>query len=222
VKRYHPDLDNSLDAQAKYREIRAAYDVLRNRPYPKFSNQNFEDLYKGYRMGGQTGWKVRDEDNASRFFDEWEWNSPQQPTPKVRRPFSWGALPGVIWESADEIAGMTALIRSTVTSYLLWWVTSPVSNILAFVTIFLSLCGAAIFRYYYTRAPEDKGVYFLASLYYGLGMSAAFVACSLVFGKQMDFPLMTFLYHILVFYTVILPLWIQPLALTAPDAGKHF
>jgi hypothetical protein len=220
AKQYHPDHDNSLDAQIKYREIRTAYDALRNRPQflrprqPTY--ENFRDAYKGYGMGRDTGWEARDEEDVFHVYGQ-KRTPPKRPEPKVRRPFLWSALPGVIWESLNEIAGMELFIRAAVTSCLLWWVLAPVSRVLAILAIFFSFCGSAVFRYYYTREPQDKGVYFLASLYYGLGMSAIFVLWSFFISARRDFFVIKFLYHIFVIYTLILPLWVHPLAWTISE-----
>ena len=247
VKLYHPDRDKSLDAQMRYREIRAAYDVLRNRPdaehaapqqprkthssteekrdassYSRtYTYDDFREVYRDYGMSGSSGWKVRNEDGGKLRFFGWTWDIPKAPPPKVRKVLSWKTLPGIVGESVDEIVGVQMLFRIALTCWLLWTITSEISKVVALLVILLSLGGSAVFRYYYTRSPLNKGVYFLASLYYGMGMSVFFIACSLFLGFRLDFLIVKFIYHTLVFYTAILPLWVHPLLWAAVEVQNR-
>jgi hypothetical protein len=190
IKLYHPDHDGSLDAQIKYAEVRAAYDALHNKPAAEYPRPR--------PPFHETGFERRKP-------------PPQPPADKKRRPFSWAALPRVAWESVDEIIGVQILLRSAFTCYILWLAIAPVTQILAFSVMPLSLCGAAVFRYYHTRTPQNKAVYFFASLCYGVGLSAIFTVWTFFLEFTWNFILIKFVYHSLVFYMAMLPLWVHPL-----------
>jgi hypothetical protein len=209
VRIYHPDRDKSADAQVKYLEVRAAYDALRGRPAVKVAHRVTRNT-----RPQQPPFSRRDAPEA----EPRRWESPpshtkskKRPTGKKRPPFSWAALPRVVWKSAEEVAGVQILARSTFTCYILWSVIAPVTKTLAFFVIPLSLCGAAAFRHYYTRPPQDKGVYVLASLCYGVGVSAVFTTWTFFLEPTRNYLLTKFVYYSLVFYTAILLLWVHPL-----------
>ncbi|MDR1979094.1 MAG: DnaJ domain-containing protein [Synergistaceae bacterium] len=234
IKLYHPDHDKSLAAQVKYVEIRTAYDALRDRPGTKLPRPRQPSPHRrgdgapprsphaeAYGMGGHTGWSVRNDDNDTFDFFGWTWTLPKHPAIKTRRPFSWLALPAIFWESVDEIVGVEILARSAFTCYFLWWQIAPTTRTLAFLAMPLSLCGSAVFRYYYTRTPRDKGVYFFASLCYGVALSAAFTVWTLFLEFKWNFLFTKFVYHSLVFYMAMLPLWIHPLIWTATEPKRR-
>ncbi|MDR1622572.1 MAG: J domain-containing protein [Synergistaceae bacterium] len=206
LKRYHPDHDKSIDAQIKYAEVRAAYDSLHStndKPVielvrPQQPPSSHRDTYRGHTFDAGS----------------YRRKAPPRPTTgrktsKKRRTFSWAALPLVLWESVDEIAGLQMLARSALTCYILWSAIAPTTKALALLAMPLSLCGSAVFRYYCTRTPRDKGVYFLASLCYGVGLSAVFTVWTFFLELTWHFLLTKFVYHSLVFYMAILALWVR-------------
>ena len=210
VKLYHPDHDMSVDAQIKYAEARAAYNALLNRPVVKIIRPQ------------QPSSPRRHAAEPFHWNEPFNWKSPPQPpAAKKRRPFSWAALPRVLWESVDEGAGVEMLVRSAFTCYILWSAMAPTAKILALFIMPLSLCGSAVFRYYYTRPPQDKGVYFFASICYGVGVSAVFTVWIFFLELTWNFLLTKFAYYSLVFYTAILPLWVHPLIWTTLELRRR-
>lgn len=234
VKLYHPDKDNSLDAQVRYRDVRLAYDILCKNPNPEISRPRqaqpasreagqtrsfseddlkdiFHDVFKGYGMSGNAGWQVGEEqdDVFQVFGHQWEYTPEKEMTEEERDiPFSVGTIPEIVVASTREVFGVELLLRAVVTSVLLWITLAPVSKLLASLAIPLTLIGSAVFRYVRPGSRErNMGQYFLWSFYYGVGMSAVFSVWNLS-----GFPFFRFLFHVFVFYAEILPLWIHPLA----------
>ncbi|MDR2179968.1 MAG: J domain-containing protein [Synergistaceae bacterium] len=199
IKRYHPDHDKSAHAQTTYFEVRAAYESLHNRPVIAIPPPR-RDTPPRQKAPPQKAAPCSRKSPFTR--------------PAGKTPFSWTALPNVLWKSVNEVAGVQIMVRSALTCYILWSVIAPMTKTLAFFAMPLSLCGSAVFRYYYPRPPQDKGVYFFASLCYGVGLSAVFTVWIFFLELTWNFLLTKFVYHSLVFYTAILPLWIHPLIWT--------
>jgi hypothetical protein len=231
TKLYHPDQDSSLDAQVKYREIRAAYEALRGKgvlppergsenadfqrhssshAYSSYQDRDFWKAREKYGMGDGAEWRMRDEEDETLYFLWIKLKIRKRPNLN-RRPFSWSAFPSIIWDSVSEIAGIETFARFAFTCALLWWVIAPLTKSLAVLAMFFSLCASAVFRYYHTRSPLDKGVYFLGSLCYGVAMSVIFVTWTSLSFHRLNFITVKILYYTLVFYSASLPLWVHPI-----------
>jgi hypothetical protein len=238
AKMYHPDHDRSTDAQVKYAEVRAAYEVLIHEPTlrrraprakreqpptaPQDSasqnsanaagEESFKEdsVFSDYFCG--SSYKARSKAEEELYFFGWKLNLHKTRTTWQRRPFSLTALPRVILESIDEVIGVEIIFRAFLSSYLHWHMLAKFSAVWASFFIFISLCGSAVFRYYHTRSPLDKGIYFLAAIYYGVGAGAMFTARDVFFGLGMRwlFPI-KFVYYALFFYAATMPLWVHPL-----------
>ena len=121
VKLYHPDQDQSLDAEMRYREIQAAYEALKNAPEASF----YADAAGARHYGNTTqrdetvcekDWSYTEdhEDYESQHFDfsdlmqDYVRNGKERP--KKRLPFSLENLPDIFRISFKEVFGLDSVV----------------------------------------------------------------------------------------------------------------
>jgi hypothetical protein len=193
AKLYHPDKDPSLDGEMRYREIRAAYDALRQAkayqppPRPSYSYSppkpptgrgtgansrgTFANARPSYGTSGNKGWWYVKEDEAFDFSDlMWEYGG--RKAPKKRLPFELEALPRILWESFKEAATLGMPIRAAITLWGLWSIFGMIglSPWFGGVVIFCSSIGALLFRYYDPSPVQEPTAGMLGSALYSLGI----------------------------------------------------
>ncbi|MDR1621099.1 MAG: DnaJ domain-containing protein [Synergistaceae bacterium] len=197
AKLYHPDKDPSLDGEMRYREIRMAYDALRQkrglsskpprpprppRPTepPRYQNrarqgmnpnEAFTNAHKSHGASGGKGWWYVEEDDAFDFSDlMWEYGG--RKAPKKRAPFVREALPRILWESFKEAATLGMGIRAAISFWGLWSIFGMIelSPLFGVVVIFCSSIGFLFFRYYADSPPQDPAMHMLGSVLYSLGL----------------------------------------------------
>ena len=121
AKLYHPDRDSSLDAEMRYGEIRASYEVLRD-----WHLSGKKDRSPGLDANGDAGWRA--EDWATEY-DDIDWNElvhgKTNARVKNRIPFSFAALPKVFIESLKELIAPGILLQLLLAAWLVSWSYGP-------------------------------------------------------------------------------------------------
>ena len=169
AKLYHPDQDSSTYAAMRYKEIRAAYDVLRKiaKEHPKTdataqdSTPNYGASPKDYRTVYGKDWCYVDddkEDDGSSFdYGDLLWEYDQGiKRPKKRLPLSLNNLPDILRISFNQIFGISMVLRVLVVSFWLWntftWV--GWGSILRITAISCILMSGLLYRYYFPCTPR--------------------------------------------------------------------
>jgi len=167
AKLYHADQDSSPYAEMRYKEIRAAYDALRQKakhqpqtppaapdysttPPKDYASAN-SNTTRDYRTVCGKGWYYTNgnEDNDFEFSDlVWHVVKP----PPERLPFSMENLPGILEASFKEVFGIGMAIRIFFMALGFWlmltWVGWGV--IWRAGTILSVLLSALLYRYYFS------------------------------------------------------------------------
>jgi hypothetical protein len=204
AKLYHPDKDPSLDGEMRYREIRTAYDALRQkrgervelrRPHPsptpppttkrqtgpsRGRRETFTtgaNGHPGYKSTENKGWWYVKDDDVFDFSDlMWEYGG--RKAPKTRVAFGWEALPRILWDSFKEVATLGMAMRWAITLWGLWSLFEAIrlSPLLAGVILFCTSIAALFFRYYDDSPIQVPTMKMLGSILYSLGIG---VLCAL-------------------------------------------
>ena len=195
AKLYHPDQDSSTYAAMRYKEIRAAYDVLRQKtehletgaaessPPPSSSSPNTDYGATGKDHGtvyGKNWYYVEDEDeseedeNATIEYSDLLWKYDRGVRlNKKRLPFSLDNLPDILRISLNQVFGISMAIRVFLAVLMLWRTLTWVGwgNIWVAGTILCILLGGLLNRYYFPCPPQEPDSNFSASFLFTIALS---------------------------------------------------
>ena len=182
AKLYHPDKDSSLDAEVRYRQVRAAYEALLKNgkltsPRPAgYRAQKTRGTSYG-NTGGSAGreWKYtkntkyENEENYDPFWYDVIYGE----KPPVRRiPFSFAALPKIFMASLEELTNAGVVLQTLIAALFISYAypQRPVSyRILVWGIALASGLAAVVLRYYVT--PRRGGsLTRLAVIAYAMGV----------------------------------------------------
>ena len=192
AKLYHADQDSSLYAEMRYKEIRAAYDALRQKakdraetgaenhsPTPPTPNTNYGAANKRQRAstGRRTvcgkSWEYTEENHEDSKFDMgdlgWGVKYESRHPPDNRLPFSLENLPDIFRTSFNEVFGVEIFIKVFLMALGLWLTLTWVGWGIVWRTGAISsiLIGSLIYRYYFSSHSD-----FTASLLCSAALSS--------------------------------------------------
>jgi len=170
---YHPDHDSSLDAEMKYKEIRAAYNALKNLPEASsYTNTGAADArhygnttHRNETVCGKNWSYTEDDDEGyeSQHFDfsdlMQDYSKQGKERPKKRLPFSLGNLHDILNTSFEEVFSIGMAGR---TLFAMWgiWATLTMAGwswVLSFAVVLCILPGALICRYHPAHHAHYQG-----------------------------------------------------------------
>jgi len=232
TKLYHPDHDSSLDAEMKYKEIRAAYDVLKrdtktwfeagaasnNYSHPS-QPEKHENTTKGYGAAYGKEWSYAkddlDDENSSFDFADLMWEHGDKPRLKKRLPFTLENLPRILQVSFNEIFGIGMVFRVV---FAVWglWSTFSLANWSAVWKVGVILCilpVTLLFRYYF---PCYRGRFMAANATGTLLSSTVLSLVCIITTNQMNIAhvrgnLAMFVFLTGVIFMCVFLLWGPPL-----------
>jgi len=171
AKLYHPDHDSSLDAEMKYKEVRAAYDVLKrmteaqaetsaasygssppNAGYSTADKWQHGSTAKYYgTVRGKDWWYIENDGEDEFDFNDLMWENEGVKRPKKRLPFSLENLPRIFRISFKEIFDVGMTVRFLLMALGLWITLLGVGwgSLMTFCAILFVLSGALLYRYYF-------------------------------------------------------------------------
>ena len=195
AKLCHPDQDSSPYAEMRYKEIRAAYDALRNkaktRPVTGAVSRDYAPTSPPPRAGyGAAGkrhgaapnyrtvcgkdWRYTESDEESdfEFGDLVSGYRTTKPPPK-RLPFSLENLPDIFRISFNEVFGIGMTIRVLLAAWGFWTTLTWIGwgGMWKTSVILCVLLGALLFRYYFSRPGQFPTANIVGSLLCSVALS---------------------------------------------------
>ncbi|MDR2529297.1 MAG: J domain-containing protein [Synergistaceae bacterium] len=182
VKLYHPDKDASLDAEVRYRQIRAAYEVLmKNSPSPPSPHSDpwppEARARKASRedRGGGAGreWRYAKDAKDKEYDPFWHDVIYGEERRARRIPFSLAALPQIFMASLAELANVGVVLQTLIAALFIGYAVPsrfPMSHrLLVWAFALASGLTAVVLRYYVTPRRKANLAKFVA-LGYALGV----------------------------------------------------
>ncbi|MDR2529333.1 MAG: J domain-containing protein [Synergistaceae bacterium] len=177
AKLYHPDKDSSLDAEVRYRQIRAAYEALMKKMKNEKLTSPYPDVGYNGNMGGSSGREWKDTKNTEHEnkgeYDPFWYDVIYGEKPPVRHiPFSFAALPKIFMASLKELANAGVVLQTLIAALFISYAypRRPMSyRILVWGIALVSGLAAVVLRYYVT--PRRGGNFTrLAVIAYAMGV----------------------------------------------------